>query len=93
MEKPDGEPIIVELKNLYRDYYLLQFLVEEREEPLKREVDISMAISYWKTKSSYRADRPNNFGRKSVISGLQPSRSLQSCNDARGIIQGTPFEW
>ncbi len=46
MEKPDGEPIIVELKNLYRDYYLLQFLVEEREEPLKREVDISMAISY-----------------------------------------------
>ena len=43
MEKPDGEPIIVELKNLYRDYYLLQFLVEEREEPLKREVDISMA--------------------------------------------------
>lgn len=43
MEKPDGEPIIVELKNLYRDYYLLEFLVEEREEPLKREVDISMA--------------------------------------------------
>ena len=43
MEIPDGEPIIVELKNLYRDYYLLQFLVEEREEPLKREVDISMA--------------------------------------------------
>lgn len=43
MEKPDGEPIIVELKNLYRDYYLLQFLVEERKEPLKREVDISMA--------------------------------------------------
>ena len=43
MENPDGEPIIVELKNLYRDYYLLQFLAEEREEPLKREVDISMA--------------------------------------------------
>lgn len=43
MEKPGGDPVIVKLKDLQRDYYLLQFLVEEREEPLKREEVLSMA--------------------------------------------------
>ena len=41
MEQPHGEPQKIELKNLGKEYYRLQFLVDEGNEHLKREMDVS----------------------------------------------------
>ena len=43
MEKPQGEPEIIELKNLEKEYYRLEFLVKEGNEHLKKEMEISLA--------------------------------------------------
>lgn len=43
MERPHGEPEIIQLKNLEREYYRLQFLVDAGNEHLKREMEVSIA--------------------------------------------------
>ena len=42
MEKPNGEPEQIFLKDLEKDYYRLQFLVDTGNENLKREMEISL---------------------------------------------------
>lgn len=42
MEKPNGEPEQILLKDLPKDYYRLQFLVEQKSEMLKKEEQISI---------------------------------------------------
>lgn len=43
MERPRGEPKIIELANLEKEYYRLQFLVDAGNEHLKREMEVSIA--------------------------------------------------
>ena len=43
MERPGGEPEIIELANLEKEYYRLQFLVDTGSEHLKREMEVSIA--------------------------------------------------
>ena len=43
MERPRGEPEIIELANLEKEYYRLQFLVDAGKEHLKREMEVSIA--------------------------------------------------
>ena len=43
MERPHGEPEIIQLENLEREYYRLQFLVDAGNEYLKREMEVSIA--------------------------------------------------
>lgn len=43
MERPHGEPEIIQLENLEREYYRLQFLVDVGNEHLKREMEVSIA--------------------------------------------------
>lgn len=42
MEQPSGEPLKIELANLGRDCYLLQFLVNKENSELNREMEISL---------------------------------------------------
>ena len=42
MEDPNGEPYIIQLKNLGREYYRLKFLVEQGNEHLQKEMEVSM---------------------------------------------------
>jgi hypothetical protein len=42
MEQPSGEPEIVKLENLGTEYYRLQFLVDEGDENIKKEMEISL---------------------------------------------------
>jgi hypothetical protein len=43
MERPGGEPEVILLKNLEKEYYRLEFLVEKGNENLKREMEVSIA--------------------------------------------------
>lgn len=43
MERPSGEPERIQLADLEREYYRLQFLVEEKNEHLQREMEVSIA--------------------------------------------------
>lgn len=43
MERPGGEPEIIQLADLEKEYYRLQFLVEDGNEHLKREMEVSLA--------------------------------------------------
>lgn len=43
MEKPFGEPEVVYLKDLEKDYYRLQFLVDSGSEHIKKELQVSIA--------------------------------------------------
>ena len=43
MERPGGEPEIIALANLEKEYYRLQFLVDTGSEHLKREMEVSIA--------------------------------------------------
>ena len=43
MEQPGGEPEVIELANLEREYYRLNFLVDSGNENLRREMEISIA--------------------------------------------------
>ncbi len=42
MENPNGEPYIIQLKDLGREYYRLKFLVEQGNEHLQKEMEVSM---------------------------------------------------
>lgn len=42
MEKPNGEPEIVYLKDLEEDYYRLEFLVDQEDENIKKELEVSI---------------------------------------------------
>ncbi len=42
MEKPQGEPAIVRLADLPKEYYRLQFLVDKENERIKREEEVSI---------------------------------------------------
>ncbi|MBQ8798632.1 MAG: class I SAM-dependent DNA methyltransferase [Lachnospiraceae bacterium] len=42
MEQPSGEPEIIALGNLEKEYYRLQFLVDERNESLQKEMEVSI---------------------------------------------------
>ncbi len=42
MEKPNGEPEQIFLKDLAKDYYRLQFLVDTENENLKKEMEVSL---------------------------------------------------
>ena len=42
MENPNGEPYIILLKELGKEYYRLQFLVEQGNEHLQKEMEVSM---------------------------------------------------
>ena len=42
MEKPNGEPELIFLKDLPKDYYRLQFLVDTGNDSIKREMEISL---------------------------------------------------
>ncbi|MDO4826856.1 MAG: methylase [Bacteroidia bacterium] len=42
MENPQGEPEVIELKNLETEYYRLQFLVDTGSEHLKKEMEVSL---------------------------------------------------
>ena len=43
MEKPGGDPEIIQLKDLEKEYYRLQFLVDEGNTNLQREMEVSIA--------------------------------------------------
>ena len=43
MEKPGGDPEIILLENLEKEYYRLQFLVDEGNKNLQREMEVSIA--------------------------------------------------
>jgi hypothetical protein len=43
MERPGGEPEIIQLANLEKEYYRLSFLVSRENEHLKREMEVSIA--------------------------------------------------
>lgn len=43
MNKPDEKPQVIFLEDLERDYYRLEFLVDRKNENIRREVDISVA--------------------------------------------------
>lgn len=43
MEKPGGDPEIILLENLEKEYYRLQFLVDEGNTNLRREMEVSIA--------------------------------------------------
>lgn len=43
MERPSGEPEEILLENLEKEYYRLQFLVDEGNDHLKREMEVSIA--------------------------------------------------
>ena len=43
MEKPGGDPEIIQLENLEKEYYRLQFLVDEGNTNLQREIEVSIA--------------------------------------------------
>ncbi len=43
MDKPQGEPEVLFLKDLEKEYYRLLFLVQEGNEHLKKELEVSMA--------------------------------------------------
>ena len=42
MEKPNGEPESIMLKNLSKEYYRLQFLVDKEDENIKKEMEVSI---------------------------------------------------
>ena len=42
MEQPNGEPQKIALANLGKEYYRLQFLVDEGNDHLKREMEVSV---------------------------------------------------
>lgn len=42
MEQPNGEPQKIQLKNLEKEYYRLQFLVDQKSEHITKEMQVSM---------------------------------------------------
>lgn len=71
MEKPTGEPEEILLENLEKEYYRLSFLVEQGNENLKREMEISIqagdivGVLYDEILKQYK-DPTNEFSLKSL---------------------------
>ena len=67
MEQPNGEPQKILLENLEKEYYRLQFLVDEGNEHLKREMEVSVkagelvGIIYDRLLAQYGADDPETL--------------------------------
>ncbi len=73
MEQPNGEPQKVLLKDLEKEYYRLQFLVDEGNEHLKREMEVSVkagnlvGIIYDKLLEQYGADDPETLRSLNIL--------------------------
>ena len=46
MENPQGEPDVIELAELEKEYYRMQFLIDNTKELLKKEEEVSMAAGH-----------------------------------------------
>ena len=73
MEQPNGEPQKILLKDLEKEYYRLQFLVDEGNEHLKREMEVSVkagelvGIIYDKLLAQYGADDPETLRSLNIL--------------------------
>ena len=73
MEQPNGEPQKILLKDLEKEYYRLQFLVDEGNEHLKREMEVSVkagnlvGIIYDKLLEQYGADDPKTLRSLNIL--------------------------
>ena len=73
MEQPNGEPQKILLKDLEKEYYRLQFLVDEGNEHLKREMEVSVkagnlvGIIYDKLLEQYGADDPETLRSLNIL--------------------------
>ena len=73
MEQPNGEPQKILLKDLEKEYYRLQFLVDEGNEHLKREMEVSVkagnlvGIIYDKLIEQYGADDPETLRSLNIL--------------------------
>ena len=73
MEQPNGEPQKILLKNLEKEYYRLQFLVDEGNEHLKREMEVSVkagnlvGVIYDKLLEQYGADDPETLRSLNIL--------------------------
>ena len=47
MNNPHAEPEIIKLENLEKEYYRLQFLVDEKNEKIRREEEISLQAPFY----------------------------------------------
>ncbi len=73
MEQPNGEPQKILLENLEKEYYRLQFLVDEGNEHLKREMEVSVkagnlvGIIYDRLLEQYGADDPETLRSLNIL--------------------------
>ena len=73
MEQPNGEPQKILLKDLEKEYYRLQFLVDEGNEHLKREMEVSVkagnlvGIIYDKLLEQYGTDDPETLRSLNIL--------------------------
>ena len=73
MEQPNGEPQKILLKDLEKEYYRLQFLVDEGNEHLKREMEVSVkagnlvGIIYDKLLEQYGSDDPETLRSLNIL--------------------------
>ena len=73
MEQPNGEPQKILLKDLEKEYYRLQFLVDEGNEHLKREMEVSVkagnlvGVIYDKLLEQYGADDPETLRSLNIL--------------------------
>ena len=73
MEQPNGEPQKILLENLEKEYYRLQFLVDEGNEHLKREMEVSVkagelvGVIYDQLLAQYGADDPETLRSLNIL--------------------------
>ena len=73
MEQPNGEPQKILLENLEKEYYRLQFLVDEGNEHLKREMEVSVkagelvGVIYDKLLAQYGNDDPETLRSLNIL--------------------------
>ena len=73
MEQPNGEPQKILLENLEKEYYRLQFLVDEGNEHLKREMEVSVkagelvGVIYDKLLEQYGSDDPETLRSLNIL--------------------------
>ena len=73
MEQPNGEPQKILLKDLEKEYYRLQFLVDEGNEHLEREMEVSVkagnlvGIIYDKLLEQYGVDDPETLRSLNIL--------------------------
>ena len=82
MEQPNGEPQKILLENLEKEYYRLQFLVDEGNEHLKREMEVSVkagelvGVIYDKLLEQYR----RGSGAENAMPCVDDPETLRSLN-------------